>query len=289
MWLFYSICIFIIAIFIYAIVSGIKQGIKSNETNDSTDHNKEKALDTNITNESSASPFEVSSDYDIETDVKIDNESEFLQSTDMTKLFNSPFEIKPGILPPIPGYNVLNKYEYVFFNKLKSELLSANIKGECILTRLSYGTFNVNSDGCYVGKVRLRPVCINREYPVLIADNDKAIRVFKSRRAADNYCKLLSQATVECRKTGNKKFAVLIPGESKALRLFATNDEANDYKDKLQQAYIYDSTENEEFYIQYFLSEYNCKDVYIENFDTLLALLPFWVKRIKKHDRKRLY
>ena len=83
-------------------------------------------------------------DYDIETDAKIGNESDFLQNTDMTKLFVSPFRIEPGVLPPTPGYNVLNKYEYVFFNKLKSELLSANVKGECFLTRLSCGTFNVN-------------------------------------------------------------------------------------------------------------------------------------------------
>ncbi len=250
---------------------------------------RKKVIDTDIVNETDSSSFEEMPDYDIETGVQIENESEFLQNTDMTKLFNSPFKIQPGVLPPIPWYNVLNKYEYVFFSRLKNELVSANIKGECILTRLSYGTFNVNSDGCYVGKVRLRPVCINREYPVLIADNDKAIRIFKTRRKADNYCKLLSQATVECRKTGNKKFAVLIPGESKALRLFSTDDEANDYKDKLQQAYIYDSTENEEFYIQYFRSEFNCKDIYVKNLEAILALLPYWVKRIKKHDNIKLY
>lgn len=267
---------------------GIKQGLSDGKKIVNTNRIVEDPFKIDK-NDKTNYPLEEPLDYDIEIDARIDNEDDFLQENDMTKLFNSPFRIKPGTMPPTPGYKVLNKYEYVFFNRLKNELLSENIKSDCVLTRLSYGTFNVDSNNCYVGKVRLRPVCINREYPVFTPGSDKALRIFKSRRHADTYCKILSQATVECRKIGNKRFAVLIPGEAKALRLFETENEACDFKNELQQAYIRDSSKKEEFYMQYQISEYKSKDVHVEDFNVLLALLPFWIKRIKKCDKRRLY
>jgi len=99
--------------------------------------------------------------------------------------------IRPGVLPPKEGFDVLNKDEQRLFSAFLKLLKDAGFNPNAVrLERLSGGMFNVNyGDGkvnCYVGKIDVSDPP-PAKYAVVKQGASRATKVFDTREEADGY------------------------------------------------------------------------------------------------------
>lgn len=72
--------------------------------------------------------------------------------------YQCKFTIKSSTLPAPAGYDQLDEDEQRFFSEFEQALIAAKLSPyDIVLTRLSFGMFNVNHSSGYLGKVHLRP------------------------------------------------------------------------------------------------------------------------------------
>lgn len=117
------------------------------------------------------------------------------------KVYKCPFVIRSNVFPEPIGFRLLNQDEEMFLCEFERKLIEAKINpSNIVLTRLSSGVFNVDHVNCYVGKIGLRSEIVPDKYAVWRNGGKRALRVFESKKDAEQYKQDKNADTIEFRK-----------------------------------------------------------------------------------------